>query len=355
MSEFVVPVVRINKVERHPNADTLSVTEAEGCPVIFRTGDYQVGDLAIYVPVEAVVPLSNPAFAFLSNKEGKTTERIKAKKLRGIFSMGLLVPLSTAYGDLTVERLIPSDLWGRAEGRDVRELLGITKYVEPEKNIKLGGGNRERAVDAHTAPIYDIESHRKYRHLYQPGEEVVVTEKIHGCNGRFVFRQGDEDAEPRLYVGSRNHFLREGDDVWWRVARQYGLAEKLARWPNVVLYGEVYGQVQDLKYGTNSQDPLRFAAFDAYDKGQGRYLDYVQFHDLCEDLGVPTVPALYQGPYDPGFIEPLALGKSVLADQIKEGIVIKPTVNRWDQHLGRVITKLVGEQYLLRKNGTEHQ
>lgn len=348
MSTFIVPVVRIEKIEKHPNADTLSITEAEGCPVIFRTGDYQVGDLAVYVPVEAVVPTERPEFAFLASKEGQTTARIKAKKLRGIFSMGLLVKPPEGADELNS---IP-----KAEpGLDLAAWYGIVKYVEPEKNMKLGG-RAERAVDSHTAPIYDIESHRKYKHLYAEGEEVAITEKIHGCNGRFVWRQADGEEAPRLFVGSRNFFLKEDDSaVWWKVARMHNLAEKLSCFPDVVVYGEVYGQVQDLKYGTTQEDPIRFAAFDAYDKSKGRYLDWAEFRLLMTALEIPTVPVLYVGPYSLEKVQELAQGNSAIADQIKEGCVIKPVVNRWDHHLGRVITKLVGEQYLLRKGGTEWQ
>lgn len=39
MSEFCVTVVEIGKVGRHPNADTLSITQVLGSyPCIFRTG-----------------------------------------------------------------------------------------------------------------------------------------------------------------------------------------------------------------------------------------------------------------------------------------------------------------------------
>jgi RNA ligase (TIGR02306 family) len=349
VSTFTVPVVRVEKVVKHPDADTLSITEVEGCPVIFRTGDFQVGDLAIYVPVEAVVPvaghMNSKPFAFLAKKEGQTTHRIKAVKLRGTFSMGLLVKVS----DVLLMKF-------PEVGDDVQGPLGITKYVEPEKNMPLGGRREGKQPDKSTAPVYDIESHRKYKHVYADGEEVVITEKIHGCNGRFVFRKAEDEEAPRLFVGSRQFFNKDSDkDVWWAVARKYDLATKLVRFPDVVLYGEVYGQVQDLKYGTTKEDPIRFAAFDAFDKAKGRYLDYDDFLAFCRELDVPTVPVLYRGPYSLEKVQELALGQSVLADQIKEGCVIKPVVNRWDHKLGRVITKMVGEQYLLRKGGTEFQ
>lgn len=34
---------------------------------------------------------------------------------------------------------------------------------------------------------------------------------------------------------------------------------------------------------------------------------------------------------------------------VREGIVVKPIKERWDQDIGRVFLKLAGEGYLLRK------
>ena len=56
MSEFHVQVVQVGPVTKHPNADSLSCSEVDGYPVIFRTGDYVEGDRAVYVPVDAIVP-----------------------------------------------------------------------------------------------------------------------------------------------------------------------------------------------------------------------------------------------------------------------------------------------------------
>lgn len=348
MSEFSVPVVSIQAIEKHDNADSLSLTEVDGCPVIFRTGDFQAGDLAVYLPVEAVVPTDHKAFSFLATKVGQTKHRIKAKKLRGTFSMGLLVKLQDAFpaGDLP------------KEGDDVAERLGVIKYVEPVHNLSTGG-MRRRAADTRFCPVYDIESHRKYKSVYLPGETVVLTEKVHGCNGRFLVHDLGDGAGPQLMVGSHNYFnLETPGNVWWIIARQMDFATKLADpvMAGKVLYGEVYGQVQDLKYGTSQAEPLRFAAFDIYDVASGKFVDYQDFRGICEEVKVPTVPVLYIGPFDQERIEAESRGKTTICDgQIREGVVIKPAVERFDRKLGRVITKLVGEQYLLRKSGTEFQ
>jgi len=340
MSTFACPVVKLDKIGKHPNADTLDITTVEGCPVIFRSGDFKEGDLAIYIPVDAVVPETVPGTEWLGVGKHR---RVKAKKLRGIFSMGLLLPL---------DKTIPEVSNGFWPGNDVAPHLGITKYEEPEPLYM----QTEAAPHPRTPsypPVYDMESFRKYHNLFQMGEEVVVTEKIHGTNARFVYW---EDA---MHCGSHKGWKRMDErSLWWKVAMDNDLVEKLRHDPGMIVYGEIYGQVQDLKYGAKINE-LFFRAFDVYHSGVGGlpagWFDYLPFTVWCDHMEIPRVPVLYQGPYT-GFeaLAPLAEGKSTLADHIREGFVIKPVEETWNGETGRTIAKLVSESYLLRKGGTEH-
>ena len=325
MSEFHVEVVQIGKIEKHPNADSLSITHVHGgYPCIFRTGQFSEGDLAAYIPVDTTVPVSDPRFAFLAKSaDAFGRAQIKALKLRGIFSMGLLV---AAQND-----------WTR--GADVREALGVERY-EPPLPSASSSGTAERGPS--TVPIYtDIEGMRKYPAVILPNEQVVATEKIHGANGRFVYHDG------RLYCGARTWWISNGNNIWWQAARAAELEAKLALVPGIALYGEVYGRVQDLRYGLN--DSVGFAAFDALDTRTGAYLDYENFVDLCKFINVAMVPMLYLGTFSHLDVS-IAEGATVLAEGacIREGFVVRPLVERYDPTVGRVILKYVGEGYLLR-------
>mgnify|MGYP001767559151 FL=1 len=123
------------------------------------------------------------------------------------------------------------------------------------------------------------------------------------------------------------------------------------------ILGEVYGKgVQDLTYGA---DKPRFRAFDIYigPPGQGRYLDYAEFVNVCQYVGIERVPTLYNGPFSKEKMLEMTDGMESVsgnAKNIREGIVIKPIHERNDYELGRVILKSVSEKYLLRKDGTEY-
>ena len=236
------------------------------------------------------------------------------------------------------------------------DALGIEKWVEPEHLDTRG--QDERAPQGFRIPVYDLESFRKHKGLFQPGEYIAISEKLHGTNSRFAFLNGE------LQVGSHNRWKRrpvEGtqpskSDVWWKLALQENLEARLNH-PEVVdkliFYGEIYGNVQDLKYGMPNS--ISCAMFDVLDVKKQRWLDLPEFLAVCGALGLETVPYLYTGQYDEAKVFELAEGVSDLGGGscLREGVVVRPLLERQDLRYGRICFKLVGQGYLLRKNGTE--
>ena len=322
MSTHRVDVVRIENLSAHPNADALDLVQIEGFTCAVRRGDFAIGDLAVYIEPDYVVPPEGP-FAFLSG-DGKPV-RIKAKKLRGIYSMGLLVPAPE----------------GVVAGDDVMERLGIVRY-EPQMSVSAGGEvELPHSSLAHT-PKYDLESWRKYRHLFAPDEIVVVTEKIHGANARYAWRDG------RMWCGSRTQWKKAADSsLWWQALAQNPWIEDLCRkWSDSVIFGEVFGQVQDLKYGAKPGQVM-FRMFDVLSAAHG-WLDAEFLINRFPPEHV--APLVYFGDHSPDAMEKLALLDSLVpgAKHCSEGIVIKPARERNDPHLGRVALKLVSNRYLER-------
>ena len=341
MSEFHVNVVRLGPFTKHPNADSLDITKVFDYTVIAKQGNFREGDLVVYVPIDSVVP-DVEEWHWLAPVSSDGTERfpigqvpekyrvIEAKKIRGIFSQGCLMPLPPG-----------GDPRGWTEGMEVAATFGITKYEPPVPMTT--GGECEPAPKGWVIPTYtDIEGLRRYPGVLVPGEEVVVTEKIHGANARYV-----HDGE-RLWVGSHGQIKARNPDVlWWQVAIAEELEQKLAQVPNLVFFGEVYGQVQDLKYGVKSG--ARFRAFDVWDVKAMRYVDDDLARTLAAQVGITWVPTLFHGMWDPDVVNPLCEGKSTFADNVREGFVVKPVKERWSDQIGRVILKRHGEGYLLRK------
>ena len=303
-------VIRV-RLEPHPNADSLSIVRPWGYTVCVRTADWKDGDLGAYVVPDSIVP-NSPTFAFLGEHR-----RVKVRRLRGVLSQGLLVPAPE----------------GAQEGDDVASILGVTRYEPP---LPMSTGGEDERPPAGWRPVYDVESWHRYRHLLVEGETIIVTEKIHGCNARYTFQDG------RMHCGSRTTWKRESDtNLWWRALRQSPWIEGWCReHEGVTLYGEVFGQVQDLKYGAGRND-LFFRAFDAWGKG---WMPQVELQTTTAQM----VPTLFVGPYSEEKVRELATGQSTFADHIREGCVIRPVVQRDSEEIGRVVLKLVSDAYLER-------
>jgi RNA ligase (TIGR02306 family) len=248
--------------------------------------------------------------------------------------MGLLVP---ADEDMKI-------------GENVAERLGVTKWEEPDPTVS-NKGNLKTFADAEHVPFLfvrytDIENMRRWPDVFSPGEPVVITEKLHGANSRYIYKDG------RLWVGSHNTAKKPNDSVmWWKLAKQYNIEEKLKEVPEIFLFGEAYGRVQDLHYG-HTEGNASLAFFDAFDLRTGEYMDWDKFKALCQRLELPIAPVMYEGGWDPKLTD-LANGQSNLGDNMREGIVVKPLMESFDMRIGRKILKYVSEDYLTRKGGSE--
>lgn len=225
-----VLVVRIPEIEKHSNADSLGIVRFGGYQVVVKLGDFQPGDLAIYIQPDSVLP-QEPQYAFVwegkEQPDGSVLERhrrVTVRKFRKEWSEGLLLPVKVREipgspdGSLCYCYIVQrgTNLNGRqkmvAEGDDVAEFLGITHYEPPEpgacaqthnynrgvwpKSIKgwwyfllrkLGfdvngptGGDNVRAPKSFP-PVYDVEALKNFVNVLEPGEPVLVTEKAHGC------------------------------------------------------------------------------------------------------------------------------------------------------------------------------
>lgn len=96
--------------------------------------------------------------------------RVRAARIRGLQSFGLIMKLDPAHGD--------DPDW--PAGTDVRAHFGVTKWEPP---VESADGEVEPAHPRfHT--YTDIEHLANYPGVIADGEEVIFTEKLHGKNCR---------------------------------------------------------------------------------------------------------------------------------------------------------------------------
>ena len=100
MAQFEVPVVRVDRIEEHPGADALEIAVVRGYRCVVKIGAHRAGDLVAYIPEDAIVPEPLIREMRLWDEAkgkgmlaGKKGDRVKAIRLRGIVSQGLLYPV----------------------------------------------------------------------------------------------------------------------------------------------------------------------------------------------------------------------------------------------------------------------
>lgn len=315
IAEHTCDVIQI-RLEPHPNADSLSLVKVGDFQCAVRTEDWNDGDLAVYIPPDSIVPETKD-FEFLGKHR-----RIKARKLRGEWSVGLLIP---APEDAKI-------------GDDYMEQLGIVHY-EPQVHGHFTTGGDNVTPPQGFFPKYDVLNFRKYSKHFKDGEEVIVTEKMHGANARFSC------VDDVMFCGSRKFWKKEDpNDLWWKALMcNTALEAWLRHHQDLTVYGEVFGQVQNLKYGSKD-GRIFFAAFDIL-RGD-KWLDFDEAHKVGAPL--PWVPLVYRGSFNKEQVLEFAEGDSSWpgAQHYREGVVIKPIHERTDQKIGRVQLKVVGNRYL---------
>lgn len=354
MSEFLAEVVRVGPVIPHINADRLAVAKVFDYDCVVGLHYLNEGDLALYIPEGAIVTDAIIACLGGIKLAGSNYNRVKATKIRGILSQGLLLSvrdINTARGCDQYEEY--------EEGQDLSEVLGITKW-DPEV-ASAGDPNRVkfRAANAYHCPdrvvTFDVENIKKIRKFFTAGEDVVATEKIHGtfCQIR-IFSDGDIVitskglAKKGDAIGItqeeevRNVYLQVGLPIARTFLSNY--LDMVKDFGSVTFLGEIYGKgVQDLHY---NQETPAFACFDVM-LGKD-LLNFDGWLSFCRLVKVQTVPVVAATKFDMDLLADLAAQPSSYGNNLlREGVVIR-AVND-----SRRKAKVINPAYLLRKGGSE--
>lgn len=374
MSTFTCDVIEC-VVKEHPNADALDIIEVGLFNSVMKKGVFKNGDLAIYIPEQAICPeeVMKACFCWDDEKNrgklaGAGYNRVKACKLRGILSQGLVMPIPSG---LNVEL-----------GQDVQTEIAVEKY-QPKIPSSFFGANQPKIAGAFHGytPSFDVENLKKYKNAFEVGEEVRVTEKLHGTCcviGAFTKEairsfgiNQDNLYRDRVYVGTKSLTKRgivynPNDDsyIYSKIPKELGVLDALvceieelektsASIASLVFIGEIYGPgvQKGFDYGEEYKRFRLFEIYFSYTANPSHFhtTDLSYINRICAKHSIPQVPVLYTGPYYNSLIELNAGMSTLIPSQIREGIVIR-------SENGDKLFKYVSEAYLLRKGeATEYE
>lgn len=346
---------KIDNLRPIPNADQIECAVLGGWNVVVKRGDFQVGDLAIYVEIDSFIPSQVAPFLTKSGADAREYNGIKGERLRSVrlrqqLSQGLLLPLQTVVNEVAYDYPYAALVMQNGnvacvkEGDDVTELLGIQKWEPPVPACLAGqvaGAWPSLVQKTDQDRIQSMSSEWDTYSQYH----WEVTEKIEGSSMTAGI------VNDVFVVCSRNINLRETpDNSLWQQARKYHIEERMRELnlSNLVVQGELFGEgIQGGYYGVKGHD---FYVFDILDLSTGKYLLPQVRRELTAKLGLKHVPVLDECKminikHGIDTLLQEADGESQLNKQkLREGLVFK----RVD---GPEHFKTVSNKYLLKTGG----
>jgi hypothetical protein len=168
--------------------------------------------------------------------------------------------------------------------------------------------------------------------VLNPGDRIIVQEKMDGANASFK-REGN-----KVLAFSRNTPLNSGNTLrgfyeWTQTLNAEDLLE------SAIYFGEWLVR-HKLDYGDNMN---QFYLFDIYNEHLQEYVHFSMVKDESRRIGLNLVPIFYEGEYQSFEHLMSFVGQSQLGNQ-GEGVVVK-NVNYKDRFDKQVFVKLVSDSF----------
>jgi RNA ligase (TIGR02306 family) len=327
-------IARIAELSPISGADRIELARVAGWQCVVKKGEFKVGELAVYLEIDAVPP-ERPEFSWLWQPKGQSgvarpaTFRIRTLRLRGTLSQGLLMPLAQAGVGADAK-----------EGDDVTTKLDVTKYEPPAPS----GMGEWRAGFPSLVPKTDELRVQAVPEVLNElkGQPFIATVKMDGTSSTFVMIDGE------LHACGRNHSILEGENLYWYVAKKHRLAEVL-KGSSLAIQGEIVGPgVQKNPVGLKDKSLF---VFNVYDTKTGEHLGDDALRAFCSTHALEPVPVAFRGDAFDETVESLlqkAEGLYAGTTNQREGIVVRPVTPMRSTVLGgRLSFKAISNRYLL--------
>ena len=326
-------IATIQKIESIPNYDRVELATVENYPVIVQKGQFAVGDLCVYVFYDTLLPIK-PEFEFLrKNSYSKLYNmfRIRNMKMCGVYSSGLVLPLS----------VLPKALYQMDD--DVTDILGVKKY-DPEALVEATQRKKHsrlwywimklfkrKKAEYPVAKSDEINVEKIFGYLFgkHPCTPFYVTEKMEGQSGTWLLNK----KKYRVYSHNAERSTKD-NNTWAMVGKMYDIENILrSEKTEYAIQGEICGGSIQKNIYRFSQ--YRLFVFKVTEVKTGKALQFKELVEFCKKHNLEMVPVLYTSKQlYPTVDEMLAdcEGVSVYGDNVpREGLVWRSMT---DQNIG---------------------
>ncbi|MBC7552574.1 MAG: hypothetical protein H7257_01205 [Taibaiella sp.] len=303
----------IAEVHHHPGADRLDLARILGFQCVIEKGSYKGGEKVVYIRPDSLLP----EVEWAEEYRKYSPNRIKAVKLRGEWSEGVIVPLHK----------LPAAIAELPVGSDVAEFIGV-RHFEPPVPKEL---NAKRPLPF-GIPKTDEERWENMIDKLPMGEPVDITLKIDGQSWSIYYNIPTDEFGILGRTLGYHHDTENPYSV--HLHRTYKTLERefkdycIAAGKSLCLRGESYGGgIQRAKNNPHGAANPGIAIFSCYLIEERRYAnkgDAFYFVNVCAALQLPIVPILESHvPLTQELIDYYSTGIEQVLGKPFEGVVVK--------------------------------
>ncbi len=305
----------VGEVTKHPDADKLDLVNILGFQCITQIGLYKEGAKIVYIRPDSLLPIEK----WTEDYRKYSPKRVKACKLRGLFSEGIIVPFEI-LPDNVREHLDKYEV-----GDDVSELIGVTHWEAPTpQDLNAKGGL------PYYIPKTDESRFEDMIHKLPYGDVVDVQLKVDGQSASYFY------SVPDLKFGvlGRTLELHEiFENNYTAHLKRYDLKEKLVGFSemenvSLCLRGESYGLgIQGNENNPHSKGEKGWSMFDVFLIDENQYANKghkYYFVHVAKELNLPIAPMVEEDVVlTPELLQKYSTGIDKINGLPFEGVVVK--------------------------------
>lgn len=291
-----VKKIVVNQVNPLPNSDKLCITYVDNIPCILSKQFAESDKEFIYFSQNTILPEIIFKEVFKDREYSAKTARIKAMKLRGTFSEGLLIPYSK------IKSLFPN-----LKEKNLFEELGCKNYypledTEEQQKVPVKKtwfqsvcSKIAKKINDVTIPEY-ADTERIEKANMDLKQHYAMTVKMYGISARYSLPPKTywNLLFPRKLVIGSKRVINPKLTLYSEVAKKINLEAKMLQIEQLLgvngvkIFGEIVGPgIQgDFKY-TEVKTLFIYGIY-----VDGKYLSYQEMFKICEEVDLRIVPFL---------------------------------------------------------------